>query len=224
VPKLTRNRLIALAVIVVVVVAAVVIILTSSSTPTTSSTSIVVAAGDCSQAQVKFSPPGAPAVTPDATYVGITLTNTKQSCKFSKAIQSEETNPKTKTTTPVYGYGLVYAEGWSNGHAVGPISTLRGTAGSIDLSLRPGPGPAAEFTFGVSSTSKIKGCDPQQVSDIALSLDGVNFSPVNFAATPYFKQGLKVCTGTVSNLNTSPVSVIPLTPTKSTTTTKPKHS
>jgi hypothetical protein len=73
----------------------------------------------------------------------------------------------------------------------------------------PSSVPTAEFTLGATKSSSVKGCNPQKVNYIAFSLDKVHWQAVDFHASSYFKNGIEVCTGSVSNLDTSPISLIP---------------
>jgi hypothetical protein len=211
VPQLPTQRrtyaLIAAAILVVVVVVVVVALSGSKSpAPTTSTTgpTVINTAGDCQSSKVSFSSPGSPALTKYGTYVAITITNESgAACKFPLVKL-----PATKAS----GYGLIFAQGASHGSPVGPVSTLRGTVGSKEVTLpvgTPPSTPTAQFTFGLSTTKSVAGCLPKTVSSIAFSLDGVHWQTINFKNSPYFPQGVSVCTGPISNLNVSPVSLIP---------------
>ena len=82
--------------------------------------------------------------------------------------------------------------------------------------------PAAEFTLGVTPTSQVPQCNPESVTSFALSTDLATWQTVKLNTTSFFPHGIQICTGPTSNINTSPVSLIPRTPVRVRTTTT-KH-
>lgn len=217
---------IALAAIIILVV-----VFTSSSSNAPSATTTTTApaptvhltATDCRTAKLTFAAPGSPAITKSGTYVDVTVTNHEgRACSLPRVSEDAITNFKTDATTVVSGYGLVFAQAYSNATPVGPVSILRGTAGSrpLSIALAPKSNPTAAtaaFVFGVTPAAKISGCDPEKVTTIEFSIDNKTWQKIDFAKNPYFTSGLKICTGDTANLNTSPIALIPLsalTPTK----------
>ncbi len=191
---------------------------TTSSTTSSSEPAVVLAADSCRTSHVTFSAPGSPARIASGVYMGVTLTNREASpCTFPKVSQQlPPVNVGGKSTT-AFGYGIIFAQGWADGHAVGPVSYLRGTAGSSTLTLtgnRASASPSAEFTLGVTPSTQVPNCSPQKVTSFALSTDRTTWQVVKLNTTSFFPHGIEVCTGSTSNINTSPASLIPSTPSR----------
>jgi hypothetical protein len=203
----------ALAAIVVVIV---IVLVSSHHAPapvvvtTPGASTVNLRPGDCKTSDVTFSPPGPFATIKTGTFAGITITNTSgHACHFALAAS------QTTQNTTVHGYGLVFATAWNAGAPLGKVSVLRGGTGSKKITLSDTATPSAEFTVGLVNTSLIKNCQPQTVTTVAFSLDGMHWQPVQFVKSS--KQGLVICTAAPS-LNTSPISLIPSHPTHATTT------